>query len=178
VAIRVEVLCFAVAVVLYAHHTVVDHIPDNTPTLSVPTYVYCTLQVSEHISRNRNILSNGVKSCELHSFRGGVTVEGAPGHGCALRLRQIGVASFLLDVMITVAVEEVTASDREIGKTMGMNVNSFSSGEQATGNHRICAISLKCTVKVYGVSHAILESNILYDSSRTYVQEQSMLLFA
>ena len=59
-----------------------------------------------------------------------------------------------------------------------MNVNSFSSGEQATGNHRICAISLKCTVKVYGVSHAILESNILYDSSRTYVQEQSMLLFA
>ena len=178
VAIRVEVLCFAVAVVLYAHHTVVDHIPNNTPSLSVPAYVYCTLQVSEHISGNRNILSNCVVTCELDSFRGGVTVEGAPGHGCALRFRKQGVASFLLDVMITVAIEEVTASDREIGKTMGMNMNSFSFGEQATGNHCICAISLKITVEINRVAHVVPESDILDDGSRTYVQEQSMLLFA
>ena len=178
VAICFKTLRFAVAVVLDTHHTVVDHIPDNTPSLSVPAYVYCTLQVSEHISGNRNILSNCVVTCELDSFRGGVTVEGAPGHGCALRFRKQGVASFLLDVMITVAIEEVTASDREIGKTMGMNMNSFSFGEQATGNHCICAISLKITVEINRVAHVVPESDILDDGSRTYVQEQSMLLFA
>jgi hypothetical protein len=81
-------------------------------------------------------------------------------------------------VIITVAIEEMTASDREIGKTMGMNVNSFPSGEQAARNQCIGAISFKAPVKVYRVSHVVLESDILYDSSRTCLEEQSVLLFA
>ena len=178
VAICFKALRFAVAVVLDAHHTVVDHIPDNTPSLSVPAYVYCTLQVSEHISGNRDILSNGVKTCEFHPLRGGVTVERAAGHRSARRGRQPGVPSFLLDMIITVAIEEMTASDRKIGKTMGMNVNSFPSGEQAARNQCIGAISLRAPVKVYRVSHVVLESDILYDSFRTHLQEQSVLLFA
>src|SRR5262249_27586714 len=157
--------------VLYTVLTVLDSIPDNRPSLSIQPNAHSPTQVPKHISRDGDVRSDRVSGASLEHYpnRVRVTVERTPGHRCATGYRP-GIG-FLVDV-IAEAGGEMTSDDGEVSKPMGVNVHSRCSGEQATRYYRRGAIS----EQVYRVSPVILESDVLYDSSRARVEEHSMLL--